>query len=216
MAHTEDDIEVQNARHQSNRVEEEEARDATRSKLLSTEKDLMPSGYFTGVNMVATAAAIGLSVTAFTFAFTAPAAVLNFINEDIGPSPNASLFSVVLIMSQPISALIFGRLSDRFGRRWFAIGANLIGLIGSIIACTANNMNSLIGGNVFLGLGYGVPACYPLLIGELMPHKYKYVGLSLCIVPCIIANGFSPYIARALIETRSWRWLYYIYICITG
>lgn len=48
--------------------------------------------------------------------------------EDDG---NQALFSIIWSVSSPISTLIFGRLSDRFGRRYFVIGAIIIGLIGS-------------------------------------------------------------------------------------
>jgi hypothetical protein len=49
-------------------------------------------------------------------------------------------------------------MSDKFGRRWFVIGASTMGFIGGIIACRAHNMNTLVGANVRLSLS-------PLLFG---------------------------------------------------
>jgi MFS family permease len=46
--------------------------------------------------------------------------------------------------------LLFGRMSDKFGRRWFVIGASTMGFVGGIIACRARNMNTLVGANVRL------------------------------------------------------------------
>jgi len=47
-----------------------------------------------------------------------------------GDDGNEALFSIIWSVSAPISTLLFGRLSDRFGRRYFVIGANVIGLVG--------------------------------------------------------------------------------------
>lgn len=32
----------------------------------------------------------------------------------------------------------------------------------------------------------------------------------------VIATGLAGYTGRALVETRSWRWIYYIYIALVG
>lgn len=36
------------------------------------------------------------------------------------------------------------------------------------------------------------------------------------LIPMVISTGLAAYIARALVETRSWRWIYYIYIVLVG
>jgi MFS family permease len=46
------------------------------------------------------------------------------------PSDNPALFSIMWSLSSPISNLLFGRLSDRLGRRWFVVGANMLGIVG--------------------------------------------------------------------------------------
>jgi MFS family permease len=165
---------------------------------------------------VGTFVGISLTLVATYFSLQAGAAVITFVNADLGPSDNASLYSIVFSMCQPISILIFGRLSDRFGRREFAIGANLIGIVGGIVCATATNMNMLIGGSALLGLASGPPACYPLLTGELLSNKYKMLGTMVVVVPNVIATGFAPYIGQRLIYVASWRWIFYIYLMMIG
>jgi MFS family permease len=78
------------------------------------------------------------------------------LTDDVGPSSNASLFSIIWSVASAISIILFGRISDKFGRRWILIGATACGFIGGIIACTAGTINTLVGANVMLGLAAGV------------------------------------------------------------
>ena len=190
--------------------------DNLRSELLSTERQRLPDGYFTSWRIIGTFTGIALTLVATYFALQGGAAVITFINEDLGPSSNASLYSIVFSMCQPISILLFGRLSDRFGRRELAIGANLLGIVGAIVCCTAKTINQLIGGNVLMGLASGPPACYPLFTGELVSNEFKMIGTMIVVVPNIIATGFAPYIAQRLVHVANWRWIWYIYIIMIG
>lgn len=111
-----------------------------------------------------------------------------------------------------VSILLFGGLSDRFGRRWLAIGANLLGIVGGIVACTASSMNVLIGANVLLVLASGPPASHPLLTGELASNKTKFLATVLVVVLNVVATGFGAYLGQRLAILASWRWIFYIYI----
>ena len=205
-------IETLNHGHHVDKVEE----DKLRSVMLATDHEALGRQYFFSPKFVGSILALSLSVTATYWGFSPPAAILTFINEDIGPSPNSSLFSIIWSMCLPISLLIFGRLSDRFGRRWFFVVSNCIGLIGGIIACTAKNMNTLIVANVFLGLSAGVPTAYGLIGGELVANKYKFYAVISTVVMSLVATGFGAYLSRSLVENTAagWRWVYYIYLIL--
>ncbi|KAI0116640.1 fungal trichothecene efflux pump [Hypoxylon sp. NC0597] len=186
--------------------------DELRSQALAADSKQLPPGYYSSARVIGTFGGIGFSLLGTYWAFSVGAAVITAINRDIGPSANASLFSIVWTLCDCISILLFGRLSDRFGRRWLAIGANLLGIVGGIVACTAKNMDVLIGANVLLGLASGPPASYPLLTGELATNKTKYLATVLVVIPNVIATGFGAYLGQRIVLQTTWRWVFIIYI----
>lgn len=187
--------------------------DKLRSEALATDTSLLPKGYFLSPKIIGSFAGTGIVVLATYFQFQALAAVLiSTVNKDIGPSANVALVSTVWTVSQPIALLLFGRLSDRFGRRNFALGSCVLAIIGGIVAATAQSIETLIGAEVIMGIASGVPAAYPLLAGELVGNKDKYVGTALVVVPNVIATGFGAYIGLRLVQVANWRWIFYIYL----
>nr|AVM39108.1 putative trichothecene efflux pump [Trichoderma taxi] len=188
--------------------------DKLRAKALAADAGELPAGYYMSPRVVCTFISISLTLLGTYFAFEASAAAISFIVEDIGPSENVSLFSTVWTVSQSISVLLMGRLTDRFGRRGFILGTNLVGIVGGILACTASGFNTLIGAQVLLGLAAGQPAACILFIGELMSNKTKFLGNVIVAFPNVIATGFGSYIGQRLGINGNWRWIFYIYIII--
>lgn len=188
-----------------------------RSEALATDISELKDGYFMSARVVGSFVGTGIVVVATYFQFQALAAVLmSAVYPDIGPSTNVALVSTVWSAAQPIALLLFGRLSDRFGRRNFALGSCALAIIGGIVAATAQSIETLIGAKVIMGVASGVPAAYPLLAGELVSNKDKYIGAALIVVPNVIATGFGAYIGLALVQVANWRWIFYIYIIIMG
>lgn len=133
-----------------------------------------------------------------------------------GPSDTSALFAIIWSTCASIAILLFGRISDKLGRRWILIAASCFGFLGGmsiskrvirtftdntfegIIACTAKNMNTLVGANVLLGLSGGVHSCYSLTVGEICPNKYKLLGIVCCVWTAIIPTGFGAYLGTVL------------------
>ncbi|KAF7593965.1 hypothetical protein BBP40_010472 [Aspergillus hancockii] len=181
---------------------------------LATDASELPPGYYRSPRIVSTFIGISLAMIATYFAFEASASAIANINADIGPSENTSLCSTVWTVSQSISILLMGRLTDRFGRRNFVLGTNLIGLVGGIVACTAQSFNALIGAQVLLGLAAGQSGAYLLLVGELMSNKTKFLGTVCVAIPSVVGTGFGPYLGQRLGVNGNWRWIFYIYIIL--
>ena len=69
---------------------------------------------------------------------------------------------------------IAGRLSDVFGRRYVILVGQALTVVGGIVACTANNMNQLIAGEVILGGSIGT-------VSVAYAGKFAVLG---CLVKC--------------------------------
>lgn len=111
-----------------------------------------------------------------------------------------------------------GRLSDIFGRRYFFIGGNLIGLISSILGATAQNIPTLVASSALAGLAASVQLSFPIVIGELIPNKYRAIANGFILATAIPFSVFGPVVARSFIlhTAQKWRWSYYLNIIMSG
>lgn len=48
---------------------------------------------------------------------------------------------------------------DRFGKKWFLVAGGLFGIAGNILAGTASNVNSIIGGQALNGIAASLLVC---------------------------------------------------------
>ncbi|KIW44763.1 uncharacterized protein PV06_03211 [Exophiala oligosperma] len=202
--------------HGGARHDHEHEEDVECSRRLAKDVSEVDPRYFRSARYIGSLVGISLTTMSCYFGFAVPASVLTFINEDIGPSPNASLFSIIWTMCNAISILLVGRITDKFGKRHVSIVAGVWVIVGAAVAGTAKSMNTLIGANVIIGIGSGVHSSSGVFIGELVPHRYKFYVQATILVPMVVATGFGAIIGRSLVESQSWRWIYYIYIILCG
>lgn len=174
--------------------------------------------YFRSKFFVGSTLAIAFSLYAGVSAFAYPAPILATINADIGPDPNYIWISYVYNTCMAVTFALLGRLSDLFGRRYFFIGGGVLATVGSIICSRAQDIPTLIGGNVFLGVASGTQLSYHFVLGELIPLKYRYVSVAVLYLCSYPGSGFAPVISNIFISRYSvgWRGLYYILIAINA
>ncbi|KAF2801809.1 MFS general substrate transporter [Mytilinidion resinicola] len=107
-----------------------------------------------------------------------------------------------------ISILIFGANSDLFGRRYFLLSANLVTAVGYIVCACAHNTSMLIAGLSLNGFGSGMAGVALIAVPELIPNKYRHIGV-------VLADGFvyvmiiiGPVVGRYAIIRSDHRWQY--------
>jgi MFS family permease len=74
---------------------------------------------------------------------------------------------------------VVGQLGDVFGRRNIFIAGNLFGLLGNLISALGKNVNTLIGGAVFIGLGSSMHQIGWAAVGEIVPRKTRPLAIGL-------------------------------------
>lgn len=86
--------------------------------------------------------------------------------------------------------MVCGANSDLFGRRWFILSGNILIFIGSIVGATSHHIGQSIVAHVLIGFGAGNCQLATFAIPELLPNKWRHVGV-------VIADGvaFFPVIA---------------------
>ncbi|OQU98000.1 hypothetical protein CLAIMM_03842 [Cladophialophora immunda] len=105
---------------------------------------------------------------------------------------------------------IAGRLSDIFGRRYVILVGQLLTVIGGAVACSAQTMNQLIAGEVILGGSIGTVSVAYAGISEILPNKYRGVGLAWTELNLASWAVAGTLLANALLSHASWRVMYYI------
>lgn len=178
----------------------------------------LPPKYYRSWGFIGTVIGLCLGNISNYAGWVMPSNSLLIINEDIGPSPNITWVALAYTLGLTIGFLIVGRLSDIFGRRWFFVGGNALGLVGAIIGATAKEVNQLIGGNVLNGLAGAVQITFTTAISELVPNKHRPIWIGAIFASSFQFACFGPVIAQAFVAgtSASWRCSYYINIAVVG
>lgn len=160
--------------------------------------------------------------------YVLPANTITIINADLGPDPNYALIPVVKTLCGGVGLIMVGRLSDIFGRRWFMIGGGILGIIGSLMNATAKDINTVLGGTVFIGLAGAVQVSFRYLhsspnftvsdclfsfvLMEIVANKHRAILTGFLFLTTCPLAAFGPLIARALAAYTAlgWRWNYYL------
>ena len=104
------------------------------------------------------------------------------------PSEDIVWVGIVYTMTQAIMLLLVGRLSDIFGRRWFFVIGSAIGMVGSIVAATANGVGQVIAGETLIGIAAGFQISFFWVVSEIVPMNRRFIatsGLFLWSVPTV-------------------------------
>ncbi|KAL4808006.1 fungal trichothecene efflux pump [Aspergillus unguis] len=174
--------------------------------------DDMPKGYFRSAPFLGTVLAQCLGSIVAYLGWVMPSNTLTLINAELGSSPNINWVATVWTLSSCVGFLLIGRLSDIFGRKWVVQGSMILSIVGCIVGARASYVEMLIAANVFNGISAAGQLSFGIILGELVPNKYRGVIATIVFVSSLPFAVFGPVLARLLIQNTSqgWRWSYYI------
>jgi EmrB/QacA subfamily drug resistance transporter len=139
------------------------------------------------------------------------ATVLPFIASDLH-NVNGQVFVVTsYLIAQTVAIPIFGKLSDRFGRRTFYLLGLAIFLIGSTLSGVSQNLNELIAFRAIQGLGSGAFFTVVFsIVADLFPPKAaaRLAGILSGVFGIAIVAG--PLMGSYIVDHSTWRWIFFV------
>ncbi len=154
--------------------------------------------------------AIGASIVAFDA--TIVSTVLPEVARALDGMDLYSWVASAYFLAVSATILLFGRLSDVFGRKRLMLGSLVIVSLGSAIGALANGMELLIVGRLIQGIGGG------MLVGsafsapaDLFPDpKQRVKWLVLLSGTYAVASGIGPTLGGVLTEHFGWRAAFWV------
>ncbi len=145
------------------------------------------------------------------------ATALPNIAEDLHDVSGQVFVVTGYLIAQTVAIPIFGKLSDRFGRRSFYLFGLSIFLVGSVLSGLSQNLNELIAFRAVQGLGSGAFFTVVFsIIADIFPPKLaaRLVGILSGVFGVAIVAG--PLIGSAIIDATTWRWIFFVNLPVGG
>ncbi|KAI5238634.1 putative major facilitator superfamily transporter [Aureobasidium subglaciale] len=110
----------------------------------------------------------------------------------------------------------WGKASDVFGRKSMLLLANIIFMIGSLVAALSTNIGILIVARVVQGLGSGGLVIVNIAVGDLFSIRTRGACYGLLGAVWAIASSVGPMIGGILTQGAGWRWCFWINLPLDG
>lgn len=130
---------------------------------------------------------------------------------DLGGSDRYAWVLSIYLLTSSVSAPLFGKLSDLFGRRPAYLAGMSLFLLGSWVSGAAWSMNALIAARAVQGIGGGAVATVGLtVIGDLYPADQRAKVQGLFSAVWGFAGAVGPVAGGLIVDFLSWRWVFYL------
>ena len=104
---------------------------------------------------------------------------------------------------------ISGANTDLLGRRWFLVGGQVVCFVGHLITASATTGRAVIAGMAISGFGAANCQMAAFALPELLPNKWRHIGVVIADLTVYVAVIVAPVTARYSIEWGTWRWNFY-------
>lgn len=158
---------------------------------------------------------IGLLLAMFVSSLseTIAATALPTIVGDLGGVEMMQWISTTYILTSTIVMPIYGKVSDRFGRKYLLIGALFLYAAGKAVCGMSVSMEMLIAGRFISGLGGGGLSVLSLAtISDVVPPRKLGVYLGVMGSVFTVSNVLGPILGGWFVQVPGWRWIFWFTI----
>lgn len=116
-------------------------------------------------------------------------------------------------LASAVATLVFGKLSDMYGRRPILLASLAFFAVGSALTALSSTMVIAIAAMTVLALGQGAlaPLCFAVL-GDLYAPAERARWSGLLAIPAGIAALIAPTLAGLITDSMSWRGLFWVMV----
>jgi len=133
------------------------------------------------------------------------------IAKDLNDVTGQVFVVTAYLIAQTVAIPVFGKLSDRYGRRSFYLFGLVIFLAGSALSGISQSMDQLIAFRAVQGLGSGAFFTVVFsIVADLFPPKAaaRLAGLLSGVFGVAIVLG--PLIGSTIVDSTTWRWIFFV------
>lgn len=156
---------------------------------------------------------VGLLVAAFDYSIMATA-MPKIIKSLQGMEYYTWPFTIYMLTST-ISIILFGKLSDIYGRKHVLIAGIITFVLTSIMCGFSTNMFEIILFRGLQGIGGGILLSLPIIVvGEIFSpqNRAKYLGILGSVFA--LADVLGPILGGVITDNLGWRWVFFVNIPI--
>src|SRR5580692_9670355 len=156
-------------------------------------------------------AALMLAILLAALDQTIVSTALPTIVGDLGGLSHLSWVVTSYLLATTVSAPLWGKLGDQYGRKQLFQAAIVIFLIGSALCGLSRNMPELIGFRALQGLGGGgLMVLAQAIVGDVVSprDRGRYQGAFGAVFG--VASVAGPLLGGFFVDNLSWRWVFYV------
>ncbi|KZM18731.1 uncharacterized protein EKO05_0006627 [Ascochyta rabiei] len=148
---------------------------------------------------------------AVALGFTCISSIVVPVSNVLGADVDYAWIVGAWSLASACSFSLAGPLSDIFGRRELILAGQFVVTIGCIVSGVGKNVATLVAGETLIGLGTGFVFVSYAGVPEMLPNKWRAVGVGILEGGVMVPWGMAGALfAAVMLKKASWRWLFYI------